>query len=107
MDPAKTFLHLQRQTSHATSHVGVAGGNPDPHSGGNRYHRNARKVTVTRLAGAVAPMLTRVPSDSSTLIAVLSSDVPFIGLGLGSSTTTAGAKDVSPHLLDCACRRHL
>jgi hypothetical protein len=48
-------------------------------------------------------MLTRVPSDSSTRIAVLSSDVPFIGTGLGSSTTTAGAKDVSPHLLDSAC----
>jgi len=101
--PSKTFLHLQRQRSHTTPHVGVTGGKPDPHSGSNRYHRNARKVTVTRLAGAVTPMLTRVPSDSSTLIAVLSSDVVFIGIGRGSSTTTAGANDVSPQLLDSAC----
>ena len=59
--------------------MGMAGGEPDSHPRGNRYHRNARKVTVTRLAGAVTPMLTRVLSDSSTLIAVPSPDVAFVG----------------------------
>ena len=61
------------------------------------------KVTVTRLAGAVTPMLTLVSSDSFPLITVLSSNIVFIGKGRGSSTTTAGANDVSPQFLDSAC----
>ena len=28
----KTFLHLQRQSAHPATHVGMPGGDPDPHT---------------------------------------------------------------------------
>jgi hypothetical protein len=100
---AKSLLYLQRQASHAAPHVGVARRKPDPHSRCNRDHRNARKIAVTKLADAVAPIPTRVPSGNVTLIDVLSSDPTLTDKRAGSSITTAGVNDDPQVLADCAC----
>jgi hypothetical protein len=89
-----------------TPHIRVTRRNPDPHPACDRKHRNARKVAVTRLADAVAPMLTRVPSRSATLIATPFSQATLSDKPVGSFTTTAGVNDV-PLLPDRDCWRHL
>jgi hypothetical protein len=54
----------------------VAGRNPDPHTRGNRDHRSARNVAVTKAAVAAAPIVTRILLASSTTIVAPRRTVP-------------------------------
>ena len=98
---AQAFLHQQRQTLHAFTHIGVTRRDPDPNARCDRDHRSARKVVVTNAAGAVALILTRAPLENSTVIATASGAAEA-----GSSTTIAGA-NAAPLSVADVCRRHL
>ena len=51
----KAFLDLECEALHPAAHICMARGEPDPDTRGDRDHRSARNVAVTRGAGADAP----------------------------------------------------
>ena len=66
---SQSLLHLQGQTPHAATHVGMSGCDPDPHAGRNRDHpRNA--VSTRRNAARFTSLPTRTcrPLPSSISI---------------------------------------
>src|ERR1700761_5736053 len=99
--PAQPLLHLQRQPTHATSHVGMAGSNPDPQSGRNRDHCRARSVAVTRAVGVVASIITRTPAENSTVIATGSTG--STGTGLAEADDDGGSKGGASGTGSLAC----
>src|SRR5215204_762025 len=55
---AKALLHQQRQAIHPFPHVGVAAGNPDPHTCRDRDHRRSRMASTRASAAASTPAST-------------------------------------------------
>src|SRR3989344_1750812 len=83
----EVLLHLQRQPRHPLAHVGVAGGDPNPHARRQRDHRSARSAAATTEAGALAATRTRTPPGRSITRAVLG---PPRSASPPPSTTTPG-----------------
>src|SRR5438309_3166738 len=93
----EALLHKQRQTLHALSHVGVAGGNPDPHTCRDRNHRRSRMASTRASAAASTPASTMTRRSFPISITMW----PLVGVagvdGIGSATTIAGTKpDLCP-----------
>jgi hypothetical protein len=66
---AQTFLHLQSQTPHTATHIGMARCNPDPHAGRDRNHpRNAASTRRKAARFTSLPTRTCRPSPSSISI---------------------------------------
>src|SRR5665213_1071760 len=55
---AEALLHQQRQAIHPFPHVGVAAGNPDPHTSRDRDHRRSRIASTRASAAASTPAST-------------------------------------------------
>ena len=72
------FLDLQGQAVHPTAHVGVAGGEPDPHPAREGDHRptSARSAAVTVVGSGAPEIRTRPPSGSSISISPEIVDAP-------------------------------
>ena len=117
--PTKPLLYLQRQPTHAAAHVSVARGNPDSDAHGDRDHCSARSVAVTKAVGAVASMTTRMPPESSTVIATgadstgAGDDGGNKGGAAGSAFCSCSIKMAGEKLTrlrattPAACRRHV
>src|ERR1700675_1021041 len=57
--PAERLLDLQRQSVHATAHVGATDRQPDPNTRRNRDHRRSKTPSTRRSAEACTPPPTR------------------------------------------------
>jgi hypothetical protein len=96
------LLHLKRQTLHAPAHVGVAHGDPDAASRGDRDHdRSAFNAAAIADAGAPAWMRTRASFNSTSITAAaeLLDDIDE-GATAGDGSMTTGANP--PALLSTA-----
>src|SRR6201999_1629384 len=90
---AKALLHQQRQAIHTFPHVGVAAGNPDPHTGRNRDHRRSSMASTRPSAAASTPAstMTRRSFPISITMRPLAS-APGLTAIVWAVATTARAK---------------
>ena len=86
---SQVLLHLERQTAHASPHVGTASGDPYPDPRRNRDHRRRlRNIALTSSGRASPPTRITVPFVSMTTAA----DVTGCLAPSRSGLTTTGAK---------------
>ncbi len=97
----KRLLHLQRQTVHATPHVGVAHRQPDPDVRGNRDHprrtaktrRSVEAPTCSRMCSTVpsGKVISRLPSSCTVAAAVNALPGSAAGIAHPSCDEISGA----------------
>src|ERR1700733_7258991 len=89
---AKALLHQQRQAIRAFPHVGMAAGDPDPHTCRDRDHRRSRMTSTRASAAASTPASTMTRRSLPISITMR----PLAGAagteGAGVATTIARTK---------------
>src|SRR3954469_4502074 len=91
---SKRFLPLQRQTVHATTHVGDAGRDPHLHARRDWIHRRSKTSSTRARATASTPesTMTRRPFAMTITIRLLAGTAGTAGAV--SATTIAGTKPI-------------